>query len=124
MADDSVGDSGVVGSRLIPAATYRDSPAIMGKAYQKLLESGALTSVLSLPVKSLRSYVVIVVAEWDDSASLAEISQIRHHFQNVQAPFLDELIAKSGASIDSYFNEADMLERNFQTTVFGLTMRD
>ncbi|KAJ6506705.1 FAD-binding domain-containing protein [Mycena sanguinolenta] len=135
-ADDSVGGNVVLGSRLIPAVTYRESPATVGKVYQKILESGA-PAILGLLVAggkvaenaNISSAVhpawrrakahVIVVAEWDDSASLAEISQIRHLFQNVQAPILDELITGSGASIGSYSNEADVLERSFRTTFFG-----
>jgi hypothetical protein len=39
-ADDSVGSNVVLGSRLIPAKTYRDSPATVGKVYKKLLETG------------------------------------------------------------------------------------
>ncbi|KAF7341924.1 FAD-binding domain-containing protein [Mycena sanguinolenta] len=135
-ADDSVGVNEIVGSRLIPAATYRDSPATVGKVYEKLLETGApailgilvaggkvaenanISSAVHPAWRTAKAHVV-VVAEWDDSASLAEISQIRHLFQNVQAPILDELIAGSGASIGSYSNEADVLERNFQTTFFG-----
>ncbi|KAF7341935.1 FAD-binding domain-containing protein [Mycena sanguinolenta] len=135
-ADDSVGDNAVLGSRLIPAATYRDSPATVGKVYEKLLETGA-PAILGLLVAggkvaenaNISSAVhpawrtakahVIVIAEWDDSASLAEINQKRHLFQNIQAPILDELIPGSGDSIGSYSNEADVLERNFQTTFFG-----
>ncbi|KAJ6466801.1 FAD-binding domain-containing protein [Mycena sanguinolenta] len=131
-ADDSVGINVVLGSRFIPAATYHDSPAAVGDAYTKILASGA-PAILGLMVggkvaenANISSAVhpawrtakthVIVVGEWDDSASLAEISQIQHRFQTVQVPILDEI---TGPNPGSYSNEADVLEPNFQTTFFG-----
>ncbi|KAF7333686.1 hypothetical protein MSAN_02411700 [Mycena sanguinolenta] len=44
-ADDSVGSNTVLRSSLISAATYRDSPATIGKAYKQLLAGGA-TAIL------------------------------------------------------------------------------
>jgi hypothetical protein len=40
ITDDSVGSNAVLGSRLIPAATYHDSPEKVGEVYTKLLSSG------------------------------------------------------------------------------------
>lgn len=47
-ADDSMGFNLVMGSRLIPAATYRNSPATVGTTYKQLLDSGATGCVQSL----------------------------------------------------------------------------
>jgi hypothetical protein len=38
--DDSVESSIALGSRLIPATAYRDSPARLGQIYEELLDSG------------------------------------------------------------------------------------
>ncbi|KAJ6482419.1 FAD-binding domain-containing protein [Mycena sanguinolenta] len=132
-ADDSVGINVVLGSRFIPAATYHDSPAAVSEAYTRILASGA-PAILGLMVAGgkvaenahISSAVhpawrtakthLIVVGEWDDSASLAEISQIHHRFQTVQVPILEEII---GPNPGSYSNEADVLKPNFQTTFFG-----
>jgi hypothetical protein len=40
LTDDSVGSNAVLGSRLIPAATYHDSPEKVEEVYTKLLSSG------------------------------------------------------------------------------------
>ncbi|KAF7377492.1 FAD-binding domain-containing protein [Mycena sanguinolenta] len=138
--DDSVGFNAVSGSRLIPAATYRDSPSAVGEVFKKLLESGE-TEILGLMVAGgSNQFLCGKVAEnahissavhpawrtakmhllsggtWDDSASLAEIDQIRHLFQKVHLPIIEEI---AGPNAGAYSNEADVLEPNFQTTFFG-----
>ncbi|KAF7377497.1 FAD-binding domain-containing protein [Mycena sanguinolenta] len=131
--DDSVGFNIVYGSRLIPTATYRDSPSMVGEVFEKLLESGA-TEILGLMVAggkvaenaNISSAVhpawrtakmhLLTAGTWDDSASLAEIDQIRHLFQKVQLPIIEEI---AGPNAGAYSNEADVLEPNFQTTFFG-----
>ncbi|KAJ7821416.1 hypothetical protein B0H13DRAFT_2377325 [Mycena leptocephala] len=40
LPDDDVGFNAVLGSRLIPAATYCESPEKVGKVYKKLLDRG------------------------------------------------------------------------------------
>lgn len=47
-ADDNGGSNGVLGSRLIPAETYHQSPASVGQVYKELLDSGTTTYVLPL----------------------------------------------------------------------------
>ncbi|KAF7330615.1 FAD-binding domain-containing protein [Mycena sanguinolenta] len=131
--DDSVGFNAVSGSRLIPAATYRDSPSTVGEVFKKLLESGE-TEILGLMVAGgkvaenahISSAVhpawrtakmhLLSGGTWDDSASLAEIDQIRHLFQKVHLPIIEEI---AGPNAGAYSNEADVLEPNFQTTFFG-----
>ncbi|KAF7330618.1 FAD-binding domain-containing protein [Mycena sanguinolenta] len=131
--DDSVGFNAVLGSRLIPAATYRDSPSAVGEVYKKLLESG-VTEILGAMVaggkvaenahissavhpawRTAKMYI-LTVGTWDDSASLAEIDQIRHLFQKAHLPIIEEI---TGPNAGAYSNEADVLEPNFQTTFFG-----
>lgn len=53
--DDGVGSNTVLGSRLIPAATYRDSPATVGEVYKKLFDSGATQYVSYLRFCNLGS---------------------------------------------------------------------
>ncbi|KAF7377495.1 FAD-binding domain-containing protein [Mycena sanguinolenta] len=131
--DDSVGFNVVYGSRLIPTAIYRDSPSAVGEVYKKLLESGT-TEILGAmvvggkvaenahissavhPAWRTAKMHLLTVGTWDDSASLAEIDQIRHLFQKVQLPIIEEI---AGPNAGAYSNEADVLEPNFQTTFFG-----
>ncbi|KAJ7290604.1 hypothetical protein C8J57DRAFT_1459088 [Mycena rebaudengoi] len=110
-ADDSVGENVVLGSRLIPEATYRDSPESVGRVYQELLDGGAFKCV-KIPTKA---YLVLVNG-WTDSATLEKIRAVRTVFKNTHLPILEKL---SGPNAGSYSNEADVLEMNFQTTFFG-----
>ncbi|KAF7377586.1 hypothetical protein MSAN_00181300 [Mycena sanguinolenta] len=132
-ADDSVGTNNVLGSRLIPASMYRDSPGTVGKVYKELLDNGAtellgnlvaggkvaenvnISSAVHPAWRTAKTHLILS-AKWDDSASLAEINQTRHFFQNVQRPILEEL---SGPNAGSYSNEGDVFEPVFQTTFFG-----
>ncbi|KAJ7878753.1 FAD-binding domain-containing protein [Mycena olivaceomarginata] len=133
--DDGVGSNTVLGSRLIPAATYRDSPATVGEVYKKLFDSGATQYVSYLsplhpgkvaenakissavhPAWRTAKTHLIISQSWEDSASLAEIRKIRRFFQKVQVPILE---AMTGPDAGAYSNEADLLEPAFQTTFFG-----
>jgi hypothetical protein len=49
MTDDSAGFNVALGSRLIPATTYRNSPQTVGKVYKELLDGGALECVIPCP---------------------------------------------------------------------------
>ncbi|KAJ7705477.1 hypothetical protein B0H17DRAFT_1038088 [Mycena rosella] len=100
-ADDSVGENTVLGSRLIPAGTYRDSPAKVGQVYKQLLDSGT---------------VIVLSNSWTDCATLREIDAIRKQFKTQQLPILENI---SGPNAGSYSNEADVLEAEFKTTFFG-----
>ncbi|KAJ7446962.1 FAD-binding domain-containing protein [Mycena latifolia] len=131
--NDGAGFNTVLGSRLIPAATYRHSPGAVGKAYQKLLAGGAtqilghlvaggkvaenanISSAVHPAWRTAKTHLV-VSSSWDDSASLAEIREIRNFFQTTQVPILEEI---TGPHAAAYSNEADLLEPNFQTTFFG-----
>ncbi|KAJ7921797.1 FAD-binding domain-containing protein [Mycena leptocephala] len=131
--DDGVGFNTVLGSRLIPAETYRHSPAAVGKAYEKLLAGGAtqilghlvaggkvaenvnISSAVHPAWRTAKTHLV-VSSSWDDSASLAEIREIRNFFQTTQVPILEEI---TGPRTAAYSNEADLLEPNFQATFFG-----
>ncbi|KAF7377479.1 hypothetical protein MSAN_00169900 [Mycena sanguinolenta] len=128
--DDSVGSNVVVGSRLIPAATYRDSPSTVGEVHKKLFgkriigvmvaggkvaENAHISSAVHPAWRTAKIHL-ISFGTWDDSASLAEIDQIRHLFQKVQLPIMEEI---AGPNAGAYSNEADVLEPNFQTTFFG-----
>ncbi|KAJ7176741.1 FAD-binding domain-containing protein [Mycena filopes] len=134
-SDDSVGSNLVLGSRLIPAASYRDSPAKVGEVYKKLLGNGTtqilghlvaggkvaenanINSAVHPAWRTAKSHIV-VGSSWTDSASLSEIRAARAKFQDIQLPILSE-IAGSGSSVGAYSNEADLLEPDFQTVFFG-----
>ncbi|KAF7330614.1 FAD-binding domain-containing protein [Mycena sanguinolenta] len=120
--DDSVGFNIVYGSRLIPTATYRDSPSTVGEvilglmvAGGKVAENAHISSAVHPAWRTAKMHL-LTAGTWDDSASLAEIDQIRHLFQKVQLPIMEEI---AGPNAGAYSNEADVLEPNFQTTFFG-----
>ncbi|KAJ7729738.1 FAD-binding domain-containing protein [Mycena metata] len=132
--DDSVGFNLVMGSRLIPAATYRDSPDVVGKVYQRLLDQGLTLGILGHLVaggqvaanSNISSAVnpawrtakthVILINEWLDSLPLPQIDTIRRQFQDSQLPIFEQM---AGPNAGAYSNEADIMEPNFQTTFFG-----
>ncbi|KAJ7100689.1 FAD-binding domain-containing protein [Mycena belliarum] len=132
-ADDSVGTNTVLGSRLIPESTYRDSPATVGQVYKKLLDGGSkvilghmvaggkvaenanISSAVTPAWRTAKAHLVLT-NDWTDSASLEEIDTLRKHFQTEQLPILE---AMSGPNAGAYSNEADPLEPDFKTTLFG-----
>ncbi|KAJ7474372.1 FAD-binding domain-containing protein [Mycena galericulata] len=132
-ADDSVGLNAAAGSRLIPATTYRDDPALIGEVYQELLDSGTtiilghlvaggqvaananISSAVHPAWRTAKTHLVFVNA-WTDAASLEEIDITRKFFQSTQVPILAKI---AGPNPASYSNEADVLEPDFQTTFFG-----
>ncbi|KAJ7251606.1 hypothetical protein C8J57DRAFT_1665854 [Mycena rebaudengoi] len=132
--DDAVGENYAAGSRLIPEATYRDKPEAVGRAYQALLEGGALNIYGHLvaggqvsanahissalhPAWRTAKVHLLLINTWSDSAPLATVN-VRTHFLDVQLPILAQ-IAGSGPDAAAYSNEADVLEVDFQTTFFG-----
>ncbi|KAJ7678060.1 FAD-binding domain-containing protein [Mycena polygramma] len=132
-ADDGVGTNLVMGSRLVPEATYRDSPTTVGTVYEKLLATGTtqilghlvaggkvaenanISSAVHPAWRTAKAHL-IVTNSWEDSASLAEVREIRNLFHTTQLPILEEM---TGSDAGAYSNEADLLEPNFQTTFFG-----
>ncbi|KAJ6485219.1 FAD-binding domain-containing protein [Mycena vulgaris] len=144
-ADDAVGSNIVLGSRLIPAATYRDSPAKVGEVYKQLLNTGTLSilghlvaggqvaenayisSAVHPAWRTAKTHVsnsriqptvigIVLLNTWVQNASLEEIGALRKRFKTQQLPILENL---SGPNAGAYSNEADLLETNFQTTFFG-----
>ncbi|KAJ6598364.1 FAD-binding domain-containing protein [Mycena vulgaris] len=132
-ADDAVGSNTVLGSRLIPAATYRDSPAKVGEVYKQLLDTGTLSILGHLvaggqvaenahissavhPAWRTAKTHIVVSSTWVQNASLGEIDAFRKHFKTQQLSILENI---SGPNAGAYSNEADLLETNFQTTFFG-----
>ncbi|KAJ7489315.1 FAD-binding domain-containing protein [Mycena latifolia] len=132
-ADDSVGSNTVLGSRLIPEATYRDSPATVGLVYKELLDSGStailghlvaggkvaenahISSAVHPAWRTAKTHLVLS-STWTDDTPLDEVDELRKHFQTQQLPILEKM---SGPSAGSYSNEADVLEPDFKTTFFG-----
>ncbi|KAJ7171061.1 FAD-binding domain-containing protein [Mycena filopes] len=132
-ADDTAGYDLVMGSRLIPSATYRDSPEVVGQVYLELLNAGTLGIFGNLvaggkvsenahidsavhPAWRTAKTHLIILNELLDSMSPAEISAQRNQFKNTQLPILEQM---SGPNAGAYSNEADVLEVDFQSTFFG-----
>ncbi|KAJ6551159.1 FAD-binding domain-containing protein [Mycena capillaripes] len=133
--DDSVGVSLVEGSRLVPENFYHDpaSSETVGRVYKKLLDGGAtiilghivaggkvaenanISSAVHPAWRTAKTHLIIV-GQWDDSISLAEVREARNLFQTTQLPIIEEM---TGPDAGAYSNEADVLEPNFQTTFFG-----
>ncbi|KAJ7906315.1 FAD-binding domain-containing protein [Mycena leptocephala] len=133
MTDDNAGFNVALGSRLIPATTYRNSPQTVGKVYKELLDGGALeilghlvaggqvaanahiSSAVNPAWRTAKTHLIIG-NNWLDSMPLAQINTIRKQFQTSQLPILEQM---SGPNAGAYSNEADVTEPNFQTTFFG-----
>ncbi|KAJ7729750.1 FAD-binding domain-containing protein [Mycena metata] len=131
--DDKGGTNLVGGSRLIPTATYRDSPEMVGKVYQRLLDSGAqaiLGNLVAGGQVAANAYIasavtpawrtakthIILSNQWLDSIPVDQIDAARTLFKNTQLPILEQM---SGPNAGSYSNEADVMEAHFQTTFYG-----
>ncbi|KAF8159335.1 FAD-binding domain-containing protein [Crassisporium funariophilum] len=130
-ADDSVGATMVMGSRLIPASVYRDSPEAIGKAYKQLLDIGThsilghfvaggkvaenagISSALHPAWRTAKNHL-IVINHFDDVAAEAEAAETR--FKNEQLPIINTI---TGGTSAAYSNEADAFEADFRTTFYG-----
>lgn len=128
-----VGSNVVLGSRLIPASTYRDHPDTFGHVYTQLFDAGAVVvlghlvaggkvsenacidSAIHPAWRTAKTHIVLANI-WEDSASLSNISSIQNAFKDSQLPILEQIAGSSGAA---YSNEADSLEEDFKTTFFG-----
>ncbi|KAJ7127936.1 FAD-binding domain-containing protein [Mycena epipterygia] len=130
-ADDSVGLNMVLGSRLIPAASYRDAPATVGTVYEQLLDADAtailgnlvaggssgnanISSAIHPAWRTAKAHVILV-NQWSDSTPPTGIDAARNEFQTIQLPILEQM---SGPDAGAYSSEADSLEPNYQTTFF------
>ncbi|KAK0431075.1 FAD-binding domain-containing protein [Armillaria borealis] len=131
--DDAVGTNTVLGSRLIPASTYRDHPDTFGHVYTQLFDAGAVAVLGHLVAGgkvSENAYIdsaihpawrtakthIILTNSWEDSASLSNITSIQNAFKDSQLPILEQIAGSPGAA---YSNEGDTLEEDFKTTFFG-----
>ncbi|KAJ7158098.1 FAD-binding domain-containing protein [Mycena filopes] len=133
--DDNVGFNLAMGSRLIPATTYRDAPELVGKVYQELLDSDQaplgilghlvaggqvaanahISSAVNPAWRTAKTHVILI-NEWPDSAPPAQITAVRHSFRDAQLPIFAQM---AGPNAGAYSNEADVFEKDFQTTFFG-----
>ncbi|KAJ7883551.1 FAD-binding domain-containing protein [Mycena olivaceomarginata] len=139
----------VLGSRLIPAATYRDSPATVGEVYKRLFDSGATQYVSYLRFFNLASTTLRILGHLVAGGKVAEnakissavhpawrtakthliisqswedsasLAEIRKIRQFFQKVQVPILEAMTGPDAGAYSNEADLLEPAFQTTFFG-----
>ncbi|KAF8888640.1 hypothetical protein BD779DRAFT_1800238 [Infundibulicybe gibba] len=132
-ADDPVGVNMVVGSRLVPATAYKNSPTTFGDVYTQFLDSrtaavfgflvagGKVAENANIPNaihpgwRTAKVHLSLVNT-WDDSASIAQVQGNETLFRDTQLPLLEKL---SGTNAGAYSNEADVLEKNFQDTFFG-----
>ncbi|KAJ7158101.1 FAD-binding domain-containing protein [Mycena filopes] len=136
--DDNVGFNLAMGSRLIPATTYRDAPELVGKVYQELLDSdqaplGAIlghlvaggqvaanahiSSAVNPAWRTAKTHVILI-NEWPDSAPPAQITAVRHSFRDAQLPIFAQM---AGPNAGAYSNEADVSRRTFRRRSSGPT---
>ncbi|KAJ7118033.1 FAD-binding domain-containing protein [Mycena crocata] len=129
--DDSVGINAVLGSRLIPAASYCDGPATVMElctsscwtvvrqghlvAGGQVVANVNISSAVNPAWRSAKAHVILM-NKWPESTSLAGIDTVREQFQTTQLPILEQM---SGPDAGLYSNEGDVLRPNFQTTFFG-----
>ncbi|KAI0050106.1 FAD-binding domain-containing protein [Auriscalpium vulgare] len=132
-ADDPSGVNLVLGSRLIPATAYHD-PTKVGAAYKTLIDGGAqrilghlvaggkvsenanISSAITPKWRTAKTHI-IVVTNWDDDATAAEVESIKQTLTNEYVPTLANLTGESDSG--SYSNEADAREPNWKTTLYG-----
>ncbi|KAI0061773.1 FAD-binding domain-containing protein [Artomyces pyxidatus] len=132
-ADDASGTNGVMGSRLVPATAYQNSPESIGEAYTTLVNAGAeavlghilggkvsanadINSAVTPKWRTAKTHV-IVVSHWDDSATVSQIEQIKETLTNDYVPVLAKMTGQSDSG--SYINEADVREPNWKVTFYG-----
>ncbi|KAI0061811.1 FAD-binding domain-containing protein [Artomyces pyxidatus] len=133
-ADDASGTNGVMGSRLVPATAYRNNPDGIGAAYAALVAGGVeavlghivaggkvsanahIDSAVTPKWRTAKTHI-IVVAHWDDSASPAQIEQIKQALTSNHVPLLAHMTGESDSG--SYVNEADVREPNWKVTFYG-----
>ncbi|KAI0045748.1 FAD-binding domain-containing protein [Auriscalpium vulgare] len=133
-ADDAAGVNLVMGSRLIPATAYLNTSNV-GAAYKTLVEGGAqvilgllvaggkvsenvnISSAVNPKWRTAKTHV-IVVNNWDDTATSAEIEAFKHKITDEHVPALAKLTGESDSA--SYTNEADAREPNWKTTFYGV----
>ncbi|KAJ6534965.1 hypothetical protein B0H19DRAFT_1271637 [Mycena capillaripes] len=101
--DNAAGTNSDLGSRLIPADTYHNSPEKVGQAYKGLLDLGT------------QEIFGIVVA----GGKVTENDSAVHpawRKAKTRRPILEQLTGPSGAS---YSNEVDIFEPQFKATFYG-----
>ncbi|KDR76424.1 hypothetical protein GALMADRAFT_279116 [Galerina marginata CBS 339.88] len=131
-ADDMVGGNLVLGSRLVPAAAYKN-PELVREVYSELLKGGTtnilgnlvaggqvsqnanISNAVNPAWRTAKTHMIVANA-WDDSATIDEVHANQTFFKKKQLPILELL---SGKNAGAYSNEADSLELNFQQVFFG-----
>ncbi|PBK81775.1 FAD-binding domain-containing protein [Armillaria gallica] len=132
LVDDSVGTNTVLGSRLIPASTYRDHPDTFGPVYTQLFDAGAVAILGHIvaggrnqnanidsavhPAWRTAKTHIISTNSWEDSVSLSNVTSTQNAFKDIQLPIFEQIAGSPGAS---YSNEGDTLEEDFKTTFYG-----
>ncbi|KIJ22835.1 hypothetical protein M422DRAFT_217733 [Sphaerobolus stellatus SS14] len=131
---DIGGTNVILGSRLWPSETYKDSVTAIGNGYKELFDGGTggvlghlvaggqvsknvvIDSAVNPKWRTAKTHMVIT-ASWQDNASLQDIEAIREDLTRNKVPILDEL---AGPNAGAYSNEADVREPNFRETFFGV----
>ncbi|KXN85640.1 Putative glutamine amidotransferase-like protein C13C5.04 [Leucoagaricus sp. SymC.cos] len=131
--DDQVGDYLVIGSRLIPEASYQQSPKDIGDAYKGLIDAG--TYVITTPVlgggqvaenvkidsavipgwRTAKSHI-IVGNPIPENGTIEEVHAAQNLFKTTQLPLFATI---QGQNASAYSNEADRWEENWQTVFYG-----
>ncbi|KAJ7927330.1 hypothetical protein B0H13DRAFT_2556898, partial [Mycena leptocephala] len=111
--DDDVGFNAVLGSRLIPAATYCESPEKVGEVYKKRLDCGT-----TLKVAENANISSAIHPAWRNAKShVSKLYRLRQSDQNNLIHFISS--SQTAPDAGAYSNEADVLEPDFQHTFLG-----
>ncbi|VDC02798.1 unnamed protein product [Peniophora sp. CBMAI 1063] len=133
-ADDSAGYSGVLGSRLMPAAQYEQNPSVIGAAYKTLLDQGVagvlghlvaggkvlenadISSAITPKWRTAKTHVIAAM-NWNDTTSPSDVVELQERFFAQNVPVLAAATGEGDSG--SYSNEANVLEPDFKTTFYG-----
>ncbi|KAJ6526200.1 FAD-binding domain-containing protein [Mycena sp. CBHHK59/15] len=114
--DDSVGSNVVLGSRLIPAATYRDWPAKVGQIYKQLLDSGTTQYVLRiLYVVSPTDSSVRILGHLVAGGQVAENADISSAVHPAWRTAKTHVVLSNSWTDSASLGEINALRENFKT---------
>ncbi|KAJ3575466.1 hypothetical protein NP233_g1083 [Leucocoprinus birnbaumii] len=131
--DDLCGGYAVLGSRLIPAASYRSSPLAIGDAYRRLADVGSIGILSHLvaggkvaanaeidnavnPGWRTAKTHLIVTNQFTDISTPLQVTATLNKFKNDQLPIFQSI---QGSNPAAYSGEADPFEEDFQSVFYG-----
>ncbi|KXN80958.1 hypothetical protein AN958_06549 [Leucoagaricus sp. SymC.cos] len=133
IADDQAGVYGVLGSRLIPESTYRNSPKDISYAFKHLADAGTSYTIACflaggqvaenakidnavIPGWRTAKAHIIISNPIPERGTIEEVHTVQSLFQTTQLPLFATI---QGLHPSAYANEADLWEEDWQSVFFG-----